>query len=59
MQGADWGPRPEAVWDTGFVQAYDQYLNALSVEQYVPLHAFEKGTALIAPRVATRAITAQ
>ncbi|KAI0739385.1 glycoside hydrolase family 79 protein [Daedaleopsis nitida] len=34
VQGADWGPRPEAVWDTGFVQAYDQYLSALSVEHY-------------------------
>lgn len=33
VQGSDWGPRPEAVWDTGFVQAYDQYLTALSVEQ--------------------------
>ncbi|TFK94473.1 glycoside hydrolase family 79 protein [Polyporus arcularius HHB13444] len=34
VQGGDWGPRPEAVWDTGFVQAYDQYLTALSVEHY-------------------------
>ncbi|KAH9933993.1 glycoside hydrolase family 79 protein [Epithele typhae] len=34
VQGADWGPNPEAVWNTGFVAAYDAYLAFLSVEHY-------------------------
>lgn len=33
VQGGDWGDNPEVVWDTGFVQEYDQWLSALSVEQ--------------------------
>ena len=32
------GPWPiEAMWDTGYLQAYGQYLSAITVEQYVPL----------------------
>ncbi|KAI0668268.1 hypothetical protein C8Q78DRAFT_1099695 [Trametes maxima] len=41
IQGGNWqapdGSKPlgaELVWDTGFVQAYDQYLSALAVEHY-------------------------
>lgn len=29
------GWTPEQVWDTGFVEAYSDYLQALAVEQYV------------------------
>lgn len=28
---------PEDVWNTGFLQAYSQYLSYLAVEQYVPI----------------------
>lgn len=31
VSSANWAP--ELVWDTGFVQAYSQFLTALAVEQ--------------------------
>lgn len=31
VSSANWAP--EVVWDTGFVEAYTQYLTALAVEQ--------------------------